>query len=85
MQPSGCYKEREMGGPWPSPNMFSLKIEDELSKIILSPAGCSKLQLTTGIQVFPGHDEFRGPRSDSIDQVALVTITRFITILRTPL
>ncbi|GFX59290.1 hypothetical protein TNCV_4217061 [Trichonephila clavipes] len=32
----------------------------EPSQIVLSLARFSKLQLTTGVQLAPGHDEFRG-------------------------
>ncbi|GFW60181.1 uncharacterized protein TNCV_1842641 [Trichonephila clavipes] len=43
---------------------FPLKIGMEPSKIILSPVRCSKLRLTTGIQLAPCHDEFRRPWCD---------------------
>ncbi|GFV66057.1 uncharacterized protein TNCV_1440641 [Trichonephila clavipes] len=48
----------------PCPKVFSLKIRAEPSQITLPPAWCSKLRLTTGVQLAPCHDEFRGPRSD---------------------
>ncbi|GFU77980.1 hypothetical protein TNCV_2563451 [Trichonephila clavipes] len=42
----------------------SLKIGMNLGQIVLSPAWCSKLSLTTGVHLDPCHDEFRGPCSD---------------------
>ncbi|GFX93923.1 hypothetical protein TNCV_3412861 [Trichonephila clavipes] len=48
---------------------LSLKIGVESSQIVLSPAWCSKLRLTTEVKLLPCHDEFRGPRSHNIDQV----------------
>ncbi|GFW04400.1 hypothetical protein TNCV_877701 [Trichonephila clavipes] len=38
----------EVAGPCP-PRVFSLTIGVKPSKIVLSPVGCSKLQLTTGV------------------------------------
>ncbi|GFV04268.1 hypothetical protein TNCV_918891 [Trichonephila clavipes] len=53
------------------PQGFLLKIMVEPNQIILSPAWCSKLTLTTGIKIWPlGRD---GPRSDIVRQVALET------------
>ncbi|GFU95504.1 hypothetical protein TNCV_2729581 [Trichonephila clavipes] len=43
------------------------------AKIVLSPVWCSRP--TTGIPLASCHDEFRGPRSDYIRQVALQTTT----------
>ncbi|GFX11657.1 hypothetical protein TNCV_4361891 [Trichonephila clavipes] len=42
--------------------VFSLKTGVEPSKIVLSPALCSKLRLTTGVKNLAfSRDEFRGP------------------------
>ncbi|GFV35697.1 hypothetical protein TNCV_1893071 [Trichonephila clavipes] len=42
----------------------------EPRKIVLSPAWCSKLRLTTGVKILAlSHGEFRGPRSDFVRQV----------------
>ncbi|GFS80640.1 hypothetical protein TNCV_3870561 [Trichonephila clavipes] len=38
----------------------------ETSKIVLLPAWCSKLRLTTGVQLAIRRDEFCGPRSDTL-------------------
>ncbi|GFX56318.1 hypothetical protein TNCV_2242501 [Trichonephila clavipes] len=38
-----------------------LKTGVEPSQIILSLAWCSKLRITTGVQLAPYYDEFRGP------------------------
>ncbi|GFV89942.1 hypothetical protein TNCV_4642851 [Trichonephila clavipes] len=51
---------------------FSLKIGAEPSQIVLPPAWCSNLRLTTGVKNLAlSRDEFRGPRSDvAVDQMA---------------
>ncbi|GFS53740.1 uncharacterized protein TNCV_731341 [Trichonephila clavipes] len=36
-----------------------------------------KLRVTSGVQSSPCHDEFRGPRSDSVRRVALATGSLF--------
>ncbi|GFU66450.1 hypothetical protein TNCV_3806931 [Trichonephila clavipes] len=41
------------------------------AKIVLSPVWCSRP--TTGVLLAPCYDEFRGPRSDYVRQVALET------------
>ncbi|GFS84976.1 uncharacterized protein TNCV_1305851 [Trichonephila clavipes] len=43
------------------------------AKIVLSPVWCSRP--TTGVLLAPCHDEFRGPRSDYVRQMALETAT----------
>ncbi|GFV65763.1 uncharacterized protein TNCV_4153991 [Trichonephila clavipes] len=43
------------------------------SKFVLSPAWCSRPRPTTGVLLAFCHDEFRGPHSDYVRQVALVT------------
>ncbi|GFT97943.1 hypothetical protein TNCV_2168341 [Trichonephila clavipes] len=43
------------------------------AKIVLSLVWCSRP--TTGVLLAPCHDEFRGPRSDYVRQVALETTT----------
>ncbi|GFT15846.1 hypothetical protein TNCV_3314431 [Trichonephila clavipes] len=43
----------ERGKPLTIPKAFSLKIGVEPSQIVLSPAWCSKLRLTTGVQSSP--------------------------------
>ncbi|GFX20904.1 uncharacterized protein TNCV_79591 [Trichonephila clavipes] len=43
------------------------------SQIVLSPVWCSRP--TTGVPLAPCHDEFRGPRSDYVRQLALETTT----------
>ncbi|GFW56250.1 uncharacterized protein TNCV_1877701 [Trichonephila clavipes] len=66
------------------PRVFSLYIEVEPNKIVLSPPWCSKLRLTTGVKILAlSRDEFRGPPSDFVRQVALVTTTH-ITLLDKP-
>ncbi|GFY09573.1 zinc finger MYM-type protein 6 [Trichonephila clavipes] len=45
------------------------------SKFVLSPVWCSRPRSTTGVLLAPYHDEFRGPRSDYVRQVALATTT----------
>ncbi|GFU56208.1 hypothetical protein TNCV_712671 [Trichonephila clavipes] len=47
-------------GPW------SLKTGVEPSQVVLSPVWCSKLRITTGVPPALCHDEFRGPRSDTV-------------------
>ncbi|GFW75608.1 hypothetical protein TNCV_4427911 [Trichonephila clavipes] len=61
--------ERERGGrPWP-PQDFLPLIGVEPSKIILSPAWCSKLRLTTGVKIPAlSRNEFCGLRSDFVRQ-----------------
>ncbi|GFX15338.1 hypothetical protein TNCV_3302671 [Trichonephila clavipes] len=53
--------------------MFSLKIEVEPNQKVLSPVWCYKLRLTTSIHLVLCSDEFRGPQSDTLGYVALVT------------
>ncbi|GFV16416.1 hypothetical protein TNCV_1525621 [Trichonephila clavipes] len=43
-----------------------------------NPQGCSRPKPTTGVHLAPCHDEFRGPRSDCVRQVALETATKDI-------
>ncbi|GFV41642.1 hypothetical protein TNCV_3627931 [Trichonephila clavipes] len=58
---------REVGGPWP-------KIGVEPSKIVLSPAFLLKAKANAGVKFLAlSRDEFRGPRSDYVRLVALVT------------
>ncbi|GFY27524.1 uncharacterized protein TNCV_2071441 [Trichonephila clavipes] len=47
------------------------------SQFVLSPVWCSRP--TTGILLAPCYDEFRGPRSDYVRQVASATITTLLT------
>ncbi|GFX53268.1 uncharacterized protein TNCV_362621 [Trichonephila clavipes] len=55
---------------------LSLNFGVEPSKIVLSPAWCSKLRLTTGVKILSlTRDEFHGPRSDFVRRVAVVTTT----------
>ncbi|GFU67090.1 hypothetical protein TNCV_4969391 [Trichonephila clavipes] len=58
-----------------TPRVFYLTIWVELSLIVLSHVWCSKLWLTTGVHLALSQNEFRGPRSDVIRQVALVATT----------
>ncbi|GFX15591.1 hypothetical protein TNCV_2130791 [Trichonephila clavipes] len=53
--------------------VLSLKTGVEPSEIVLSPAWCSKLRLTTGVHLTLYREEFRGHRSDTVRQVALAT------------
>ncbi|GFV59299.1 hypothetical protein TNCV_2340401 [Trichonephila clavipes] len=53
--------------------VFSLKIVVEPNKIVLSLAWCSKLRLTTGVHSALCHNEFCGPRSDTIRHVEFAT------------
>ncbi|GFX71682.1 hypothetical protein TNCV_4131281 [Trichonephila clavipes] len=39
----------------------------------MSPVWCARLRPTTGLHLAPCNDEFRGPRSDYVRQVALET------------
>ncbi|GFT50212.1 hypothetical protein TNCV_3622671 [Trichonephila clavipes] len=56
--------------------VFSLKIVVEPTKIVLSPAWCSKLRLTTCIKILAlSRDEFHELRSDFVRLVALVSTT----------
>ncbi|GFT57878.1 uncharacterized protein TNCV_4865861 [Trichonephila clavipes] len=55
--------------------VFSLKIGVEPSSILTSSVWCSRLRPKTGVHVAHYHDEFRGPRSDYVRQVALTTAT----------
>ncbi|GFX07767.1 uncharacterized protein TNCV_4160361 [Trichonephila clavipes] len=51
------------------------------SYFVLSPVWCSRPKPTTSVLLDPCHDEFRGPHSDYVRQVALATtliITRII-------
>ncbi|GFX78531.1 hypothetical protein TNCV_29711 [Trichonephila clavipes] len=58
-------RRREVGGPWPPLGSSPSKLGVQLSKIILLPAKCSKLRLTTGVKILAlSRDEFRGSRSD---------------------
>ncbi|GFV70713.1 hypothetical protein TNCV_2022771 [Trichonephila clavipes] len=68
-------KEREVGGHDHLflYIMFTLKIVMELGQNVLSPVRCSKLSLTTGVHLAFGRDEFRGPRSDIVRQLAILT------------
>ncbi|GFT91043.1 hypothetical protein TNCV_2008741 [Trichonephila clavipes] len=59
-------EQEEEGKTCTTPRSFPLKTGMEPSKIVLSPVRCSKLQLTTCIQLASCHDEFRGPRSNVI-------------------
>ncbi|GFU75867.1 transposable element Tcb1 transposase [Trichonephila clavipes] len=43
------------------------------SQFVLSPVWCSRPRPTAGVHLSPGHDEFRGPRSDYVRQVVLAT------------
>ncbi|GFV23558.1 uncharacterized protein TNCV_1906861 [Trichonephila clavipes] len=52
------------------PQVSSLKIGVETSPIVLSPAWCSKLRLTTGVKILAlSRDEFRGPRYDFVSSL----------------
>ncbi|GFU13875.1 hypothetical protein TNCV_940551 [Trichonephila clavipes] len=57
---------REVGVP-PDPSGFPFKIGLKPSEIIVSPVGCSRLRLTTGVHVAHYYDEFRGPGSDTAE------------------
>ncbi|GFW89332.1 hypothetical protein TNCV_3966221 [Trichonephila clavipes] len=46
-------------------------------RFVLSPVWCSRS--TTSVLLAPCHDEFRGPRSDYVRQVALETATAINT------
>ncbi|GFX55245.1 hypothetical protein TNCV_1157021 [Trichonephila clavipes] len=48
---------------------------DRWSRHLSSFEECSMPRPTTGVLLVPCHDEFRGPRSDYIRQVALATTT----------
>ncbi|GFW51180.1 hypothetical protein TNCV_3594621 [Trichonephila clavipes] len=50
---------REMWKPLTSLRLFFLKIGADSSQIVLSPVRCSKLRLTTGVNVALCRDEFR--------------------------
>ncbi|GFU12251.1 hypothetical protein TNCV_4600511 [Trichonephila clavipes] len=65
-------KERWVAPDAP-PRVFSLKIGVESSKIVLSPVWCSRLRPTMGVYLALCHDEFCGPRSDTVKQGILVT------------
>ncbi|GFU44237.1 hypothetical protein TNCV_367781 [Trichonephila clavipes] len=52
-----------------------------LNKILLSPLWCSRLRQTTGVHLAPCHDEFRGPRSDYVRQVALETTITYLVVV----
>ncbi|GFX99917.1 hypothetical protein TNCV_259541 [Trichonephila clavipes] len=45
------------------------------SRCFQRPSGCSRLRSTTGVHLYHCHDEFRGPRSDYVRQVACATAT----------
>ncbi|GFV50751.1 hypothetical protein TNCV_2214121 [Trichonephila clavipes] len=60
--------EREDRWEASGPGCSSSKLGGELSKIVLSPAWCSKLRLTTGIKLTTCRPVFSGPRSDAVDQ-----------------
>ncbi|GFX82149.1 hypothetical protein TNCV_4398081 [Trichonephila clavipes] len=55
--------------------MFSLKIGVEPSQNLLSSVWCSKLRLTKGVHLALFRDEFCGPRSDNVREVALLSTT----------
>ncbi|GFU45706.1 extended synaptotagmin-3 [Trichonephila clavipes] len=59
--------------PQRHPRVLVIKCGTDPSQIVLSPAWCSMLQPMTGVHLAYCHDEFRGPRSDYIRQVALAT------------
>ncbi|GFX62855.1 hypothetical protein TNCV_3351811 [Trichonephila clavipes] len=73
-------KER-LERPFTTPRVFTLKVEEETSEILLSLAWCSKLRLTTGVQPRPCHEEFHGPRSGTDYQVALATTIVVIRVI----
>ncbi|GFS61372.1 uncharacterized protein TNCV_3105551 [Trichonephila clavipes] len=53
--------EERWKAPDPPLKVFSLKIGMDPSKIVLSPAWCLKLRLTTGVRILAlSRDEFRG-------------------------
>ncbi|GFY18590.1 hypothetical protein TNCV_2398151 [Trichonephila clavipes] len=56
-----------------SPSIVPLGNFAELNCTVLSPVWCSRP--TTGVPLAPCHDEFRGPRSDYVRQMALETTT----------
>ncbi|GFV99520.1 hypothetical protein TNCV_5078841 [Trichonephila clavipes] len=60
----------EIRGPGQSLRCYSRKLGVKPSQNILPSAWFSKLRLMTGAHLAPSHDEFRGPRSDIVDQVA---------------
>ncbi|GFT85602.1 hypothetical protein TNCV_4253221 [Trichonephila clavipes] len=63
----------EVGKRWvalDNPRLLSLKIELELTHIVQSPVSCSELRLTTGVDLALCRDEFRGPQSATVRQVA---------------
>ncbi|GFU19168.1 hypothetical protein TNCV_4397551 [Trichonephila clavipes] len=68
-QPSSRKSSREVGGGeerWKAPDhpqVSSLKIEVEMSRIVLSLVWSSKLRLTASVTQPFCHDEFRVPRS----------------------
>ncbi|GFX49160.1 hypothetical protein TNCV_5041541 [Trichonephila clavipes] len=66
----------EMWGPLTLPWGVPFKIGVEPSLIVLSPVWCSRLRPTTGVHLAPCHDEFRGPQSDYVRQVALAASTQ---------
>ncbi|GFT12915.1 hypothetical protein TNCV_5096051 [Trichonephila clavipes] len=78
----GCTLNILLGGWWKAKidgrllttsSLFSFKIGEESIQIVLSPAWCSKLRLTTGVYLALYRDEFRELRSDTVRQVALAT------------
>ncbi|GFW25027.1 hypothetical protein TNCV_3155301 [Trichonephila clavipes] len=76
-KPSSRKSTREVGGreeSWESPDHLQGVLPQnwgKLGQIVLSPIWCSKLLLTAGVYLTLCHDEFRGPRSDTVKQVAL--------------
>ncbi|GFX53084.1 hypothetical protein TNCV_1655431 [Trichonephila clavipes] len=67
---------------------LSHRREFHRAKSYYPPVWCSRLRPTTGVPLAHSHDEFRGPRSDTVRQVALATTatksTSIAIILKTP-
>ncbi|GFU75863.1 hypothetical protein TNCV_1653211 [Trichonephila clavipes] len=59
----------------PSRHRSTLNSRRAANPLVRLVDGEERLRPTTGVRLAPCHDEFRGPRSDYVRQVALATTT----------
>ncbi|GFS75772.1 hypothetical protein TNCV_3424861 [Trichonephila clavipes] len=60
-------ERKDVGGSRPPTGCSPSKLEWNREKTVRSPVWCSRLRLTSGVQLAPCHEEFRAPESDAIE------------------